>query len=287
MPVACPAGSSSWWTWGLGLLALWVAVHLIFNEVALYDRGIRFLPLDWVAGIAAVLLGIEFTRRTTGWLIPTLIVIAMTYVIWWGKYVTGVFQFPGLTLENSLFRAYFSGDGMFGSIARISSTYVFMFILFGAFLTRSGAGDFIMNLARCAAGKMTGGPGLVAVMGSALMGTISGSAVANVVGTGVITIPLMKRAGFPGHFAASVEASASTGGRDHAADHGCRRFRHGQLYQYSLRSHHRRLGAARHHVFPVGRLWGADAGDPHGNLRQGRIPRRRRSVRRCGKAAIT
>lgn len=196
-----------------GLLVAWTAVHLILNEVDLYDRGIRFLPLDWVAAVAAVLLGIEFTRRTTGWLIPTLIVIALTYVIWWGKYVTGVFQFPGLTLENALFRSYFSGDGMFGPIARISSTYVFMFILFGAFLTRSGAGDFIMNLARCAAGKMTGGPGLVAVIGSAMMGTISGSAVANVAGTGVITIPLMKRAGFPAHFAASVESSASTGGQ--------------------------------------------------------------------------
>jgi TRAP transporter 4TM/12TM fusion protein len=197
----------------LGLLILWTAVHLILNEVALYDRGIRLLPLDWVAAIVAILLGIEFTRRTTGWIIPVLIVTALSYVVWWGKYVTGVFQFPGLTLETALFRSYFSGDGMFGEIARISSTYVFMFILFGAFLTRSGAGDFIMNLARCAAGKMTGGPGLVAVMGSAMMGTISGSAVANVVGTGVITIPLMKRAGFPPHFAASVESSASTGGQ--------------------------------------------------------------------------
>jgi TRAP transporter 4TM/12TM fusion protein len=197
----------------LGLIVMWTVVHLLLNEVALYDRSMKFLPLDWVAAIAAVLLGIEFTRRTTGWLIPTLIVIALTYVVWWGRYVTGVFQFPGLNLENTLFRVYFSGDGMFGPIARISSTYVFMFILFGAFLTRSGAGDFIMNLARCAAGKMTGGPALVAVMGSAMMGTISGSAVANVVGTGVITIPLMKRAGFPAHFAASVESSASTGGQ--------------------------------------------------------------------------
>lgn len=197
----------------LGVSILWTAAHLILNEVALYDRGIRLLPMDWVAAIVAILLGIEFTRRTTGWIIPVLIVTAMTYVIWWGKYVTGVFQFPGLTLETTLFRTFFSGDGMFGEIARISSTYVFMFILFGAFLTRSGAGDFIMNLARCAAGKMTGGPGLVAVIGSALMGTISGSAVANVVGTGVITIPLMKRAGFPPHFAASVESSASTGGQ--------------------------------------------------------------------------
>src|SRR5690606_35157884 len=94
-----------------------------------------------------------------------------------------------------------------------SSTYVFMFILFGAFLLRSGAGDFIINLARVAAKHFTGGPGLVAVFGSCLFGSISGSAVANTVGTGVITIPLMKRAGYEPRFAAGVEAAASTGGQ--------------------------------------------------------------------------
>jgi len=197
----------------LGLAAVASVVYLMTAEVALYDRGIRFVAADWVASIVAIFLAIEFTRRTTGWIIPIMIVIAVTYVVWWGKYVGGMFQFPGLTIETALFRSYFGGDGMFGTIARISSTYVVMFILFGAFLTRSGAGDFIMNLARCAAGRMTGGPGLVAVMGSAMMGTISGSAVANVVGTGVITIPLMKRAGFPPMFAAGVESSASTGGQ--------------------------------------------------------------------------
>ncbi len=197
----------------IALLVAWTAIHLIAGEVALYDRGIRFNALDWAASIIAIVLAVEFTRRTTGWIIPTLILLSLSYVVWWGKYVDGVFHFPGLTFETALFRSYFSGDGMFGEIARISYAYVFMFILFGAFLTRSGAGDFIMNMARCAAGKMTGGPGLVAVIGSAMMGTISGSAVANVVGTGVITIPLMKRAGFPSHFAAAVESSASTGGQ--------------------------------------------------------------------------
>jgi len=102
--------------------------------------------------------------------------------------------------------------GMFGVIATISYSFVFMFILFGAFLVRSGAGDFIIDFARAVAGKLIGGPGFVAVIGSALMGTISGSAVANTVSTGVITIPLMKRAGFPAKFAAGVEATASTGG---------------------------------------------------------------------------
>ena len=102
---------------------------------------------------------------------------------------------------------------MFGTIANISATFVFLFILFGAFLVRSGAGAFIVDLARAVAGRMVGEPGYVAVFASGLTGTISGSAVANTVSTGVITIPLMKRSGFPPKFAAGVEAAASTGGQ--------------------------------------------------------------------------
>ncbi len=197
----------------LGLLAVACVVYLLLMETAYYERGSNFIASDWVFSILCVVLGIEFTRRTTGWIIPVLIVTALTYVIFWGRYVGGVFHFPGLSAETILFRQYISTDGMFGSIARISSTYVFMFILFGAFLVRSGAGDFIINIARAVAGKMVGGPGLVAVLGSSLMGSISGSAVANTASTGVITIPLMKKSGFPARFAAGVEASASTGGQ--------------------------------------------------------------------------
>ncbi|MBQ0757847.1 MAG: TRAP transporter fused permease subunit, partial [Amphritea sp.] len=145
--------------------------------------------------------------------IPCMILVALTYVFWWGQYVDGIFGFPGLSLETLLFRSYFSSEGMFGQIARISWTYVFMFILFGAFLVKSGAGDFIIELSRCAAGRMVGGPGFVAVLGSGLMGSVSGSSVANTVSTGVITIPLMQKAGFPARFAAGVEAAASTGGQ--------------------------------------------------------------------------
>jgi len=197
----------------LGVMAALSAAYLIYNEQALFDRGVRFLPLDWIVSIIGIALAIEFTRRTTGWIIPALIIISLSYVAWWGRYVEGVFHFPGLTTETVLFRTFFGADGMFGTIARISSTYVFMFILFGAFLVRSGTGDFIINLARCVAGRFVGGPGLVAVVGSGLMGSISGSAVANTVSTGVITIPLMKRAGFTPRFSAGVEASASTGGQ--------------------------------------------------------------------------
>jgi len=197
----------------LGLLAAGSALYLIAMEDAIYDRGVRLLPAEWVAGIILILCALEFTRRVAGWFIPVLIIIALTYVAWWGQYISGVFKFAGLSTETILFRSIYGDDALFGTIAGISATYVFMFILFGAFLLRSGAGEFVIDLARAVAGRMVGGPGLVAVLASGLMGTISGSAVANTASTGVITIPLMKRAGFPAKFAAGVEAAASTGGQ--------------------------------------------------------------------------
>lgn len=197
----------------LGLAALGCAFYLIGFEDALYARGVRFSTADWVVSIVALALILEFARRTTGWFIPVLCLVALTYVAWWGRHVSGVFGFPGLNWETVLYRSYLGGDGMLGSIARISWSYVFMFILFGAFLVRSGAGDFIIELARCAAGRFVGGPGFVAVFSSGLMGSVSGSSVANTVSTGVITIPLMRKAGFPPRFAAGVEAAASTGGQ--------------------------------------------------------------------------
>ncbi len=189
------------------------AIYLAFAEDAIYARGVRLSPLDWLAGIVVILGAIELTRRATGFVIPVLIVLALSYIAFWGQYVPGVFRFAGLSLETVMFRSIYGDDAIFGTIARISSTYVFLFIIFGAFLLRSGAGDFVIDMSRAVAGKMVGGPGLVAVMASGLTGTISGSAVANTASTGVITIPMMKRAGFPPKFAAAVEASASTGGQ--------------------------------------------------------------------------
>ncbi len=197
----------------LGLLALAAGVYAVFAFDPLYERGVSFIWSDWLFAILAIVLALEFARRSAGWFIPALALFGLAYVALLGPYMPGVFKFPGLTLETTLFRAYFEVSGMFGDIARISATYVFMFVLFGAFLLRSGAGDFVIDLARVVAGRFIGGPGLVAVMGSALMGTVSGSAVANTVSTGVVTIPLMIRAGFPRRFAAGVEAAASTGGQ--------------------------------------------------------------------------
>lgn len=197
----------------MGVLLAVGAIYLASQETAIYERGVRLNAMNWVVGVFVIITAIELTRRTTGWIIPALILIGLTYVTWWGSEIGGVFKFSGLSTATVLFRSIYGDEAMFGTIARISSTVVFMFILFGAFLVRSGAGEFIIDLARAAAGRLVGGPGLVAVMASGLTGTISGSTVGNTLSTGAITIPLMKRSGFPPKFAAGVEAAASTGGQ--------------------------------------------------------------------------
>ena len=212
-PVAHAGKKILWVDIALGLLALACAVYVIWAADLVYRRGVRLIWQDYVVALVAIALALEMARRTAGWFIPALAVLCLAYMAGGGAYITGMFRFPGLTLETTLFRAFFELNGMFGSIARISATFVFMFVLFGAFLVRSGAGAFVIDLARAVAGKLVGGPGFVAVLGSGLTGTVTGSAVANTVSTGVITIPLMKRAGFPPKFAAGVEASASTGGQ--------------------------------------------------------------------------
>jgi TRAP transporter 4TM/12TM fusion protein len=204
--------ASYWINIALAGLAVATTAYLILFENALYARETEYILSDYVFSLIAIGLAIEFTRRTTGWFMPALILISLSYILFLGRYIGGVFSFPGLSLETVLYRSFFTSEGMFGLTANISSTFVFMFIIFGSFLLRSGAGDFIVRLAQCLAGRYTGGAGLVAVIGSGLMGSVSGSAVANTVSTGVITIPMMKRSGFEARFSAGVVAAASTGG---------------------------------------------------------------------------
>lgn len=189
------------------------AIYLIFAEDALYERGQSFIGTDFFFSTIAIILALILMFKAIGWFIPTLIVIFLTYITVWGQYVTGVFNFPGLSWETMLFRSYFSTDGMFGTIAQLSWTFVFMFVLFGAFLQVSGAGDYLLKVAGKLASRFRGGSGLVSVLASGLMGSVSGSAIANTAATGVITIPSMKKAGYSAEFAGGVEAAASTGGQ--------------------------------------------------------------------------
>jgi TRAP transporter 4TM/12TM fusion protein len=196
-----------------GITVLGAALWVVAAEDAIYARGVHMSAWEMGLALTTIVGAIELTRRTTGLVIPVLIVLSLTYVVLWGDWLDNIFRFAGLTLETLLFRSIYGDDALFGSIAQISVSFVFMFILFGAFLVRSGAGDFVIAMSNAVAGRIVGGPGLVAVISSGLTGTISGSSIANTVSTGVITIPMMKRAGFPPRFAAGVEAAASTGGQ--------------------------------------------------------------------------
>jgi len=196
----------------LGLGALFAGAYFLISEDAYWQRGGRMSTMDWYVALGAILLALEFLRRTMGIIIPILILVALSYAAFWGKHITGVFRFPGISVEELIARAYFVDLGLFGGIAQISMTYVFMFVLFGSFLVKSGASEFIIDLSRAIARRAIGGAGIVAVLGSAMMGSISGAAVANIVTTGVVTIPLMKRSGYRATFAGAVETAASTGG---------------------------------------------------------------------------
>lgn len=196
------------------ILSLLTFFYMMFFEESLYAvANSQMRTSDIIVASMTILLAIEMVRKSTGYVIPAIIVFCIAYILFLGQQFEGVFAFGGMSVERFLYRMFYTNEGLFGPIATISSTYVFMFILFAAFLLKSGAGDFIVDVANAVAGKYTGGTGHVAVISSALMGTISGSAVANTVSTGSITIPMMQKAGFKSKFAAAVEAAASTGGQ--------------------------------------------------------------------------
>jgi len=197
----------------LATLSFLIGLYLVFFEDALHARNEIPVTMDLIVASIAIILMLEITRRTSGWLIPVLAIIFISYSLFLGKMIPGLWNFPGVTIERLLYRMYFAPDGLFGTIATISSTFVFLFVLFAAFLLKSGAGEFIINLAVTLMGHTTGGPAKMAVFASGLMGSVSGSAVANTVGTGSITIPMMKKIGFSPKFAGGVEAAASTGGQ--------------------------------------------------------------------------
>ena len=212
------------WAIGLdvlyGLLVFTSACWIAYAEDGLYTRTLattgqswQLTFFDWAAGLIAIFAAIDLTRRLTGWIIPVLIVVAMSYILFLGEVLPGAFRAASLPLSDVLFRSMYNDEGMFGIITTISSANIALFMIFGAFLVVSGASDFVIEFAKIVAGRFRGGSAFVAVLASALTGTISGSAVANTASTGVITIPLMKSNGFRPMFAAGVEASASTGGQ--------------------------------------------------------------------------
>ncbi|WP_174613015.1 TRAP transporter permease [Virgibacillus ihumii] len=167
--------------------------------------------LDIFFGLVFVLLSMEAARRTIGMPIILIVLIGISYAVW-GHHLQGLWGHRELSLTTILNDLAFSFNGLWGSPISVAATFVFMFLLFGTFLQKAGAGEFFFNLSTTIAGRSKGGAAKVAVLSSALFGSISGSPTANVVTTGSFTIPVSKRAGYTSKFAAAVEAAASTGG---------------------------------------------------------------------------
>ncbi len=189
------------------ILALgWGAVLHIFVDYQVFINRIIYIDdltvWDQFWGVVAILVVLEGTRRVIGWALPLTALAFMVYAA-----LFTLVKWPVL-----LEQLYLSTEGIFGSTLGVSASYVMLFVLFGAFMERSGTGQLFMDFAMALTGRQAGGPGKVAVVSSSLFGTVSGSAVANVMVDGPITIPLMKRTGFKPPFAAAVEAVASTGG---------------------------------------------------------------------------
>ena len=204
------------WT-DLGLAGLSLAVlgylFLYYDYVTMrFPTAEPLSTMDMlVAGLATVLT-LEATRRTIGISLPLVALGFIGYALA-GPWLPGGLRHRGLTLEILLDQTFFTSEGIFGIPLGVAGSYVILFIIFGSFLEKSGAGQFFMQFANAIAGGQRGGPGKVAVVSSSLFGTISGSAVANVMVDGWLTIPMMKRTGFKPEAAAAIEAVASTGGQ--------------------------------------------------------------------------
>lgn len=202
----------SWFDILLALIAVAVGAYWPVMIDELVNRVGRLTPTDYYIGIAAILLVLEATRRTVGMPIMIIAALFMAYALY-GPYMPGFLAHRGLDLESLVQTMFFTTEGILGTPLGVSSTFIFLFLLFGAFLVKTGVGQYFNDLAVAVAGKSTGGPAKVAIFSSALQGTISGSSVANVVTSGSFTIPMMKKLGYRKEFAGAVEAAASTGGQ--------------------------------------------------------------------------
>lgn len=200
--------------WIFSLTALAIMVWTLMNVGRLTARmwyASPVLTLDYVFGIALIVLSLEACRRTVGVIVEGLVCLFIAYAFL-GPYVPGMMTHRGMTLKKFIDCLCLTTEGIYGSLTGISATTIFSFIAFGVFLQATGGDKCFMNLALSLAGKKPGGPAKVACLSSGMMGMISGSNVANVVTTGSVTIPLMKSIGYKPEEAAAVEACASTGG---------------------------------------------------------------------------
>lgn len=198
--------------WALMILSIGVWGYIFFNVEAIALKGGQMSSTDMVLGVLAVLLTLEVTRRVVGPELPIVTIVFLLFA-YFGRHLPGVFAHRGFNVTRIVSHMYMTTEGIMGTPLGVSSTFVFMFILFGSFLDKTGVGEFFIDFAYALTGSTRSGPAMTSVLSSGLMGSISGSSVANTVTTGAFTIPLMKSVGYKPHYAGAVEATASTGGQ--------------------------------------------------------------------------
>jgi TRAP transporter 4TM/12TM fusion protein len=193
-------------------MAVFIGIYIFIDLQGIFERQGDWSPWDFRVGVALVLLVLEATRRVIG---LNLTVIAIMFLLfgYFGPWMPELIVHKGYSVERIATTLSLTTEGIFGLPLGVASTFVFIFILFGAFLDKTGAGSFFINLSYSITGRFSGGPAKTAVVASGFMGSVAGSAVANVVATGSFTIPMMKKIGYRKHVAAAVEAAASTGGQ--------------------------------------------------------------------------
>ncbi len=201
-----------WYDWILIVASIACFVYIyVYLDQLLFRAGAAPTQGDVVVGLVGTLLVLEITRRSAGLALPIIAVIFLLYCFV-GPWMPGVLYHRGINF-NLLWSYVYSMEGVFGPTTAVSSTYIILFITFAGFLQVSKVGDYFINFAFAIAGRARGGPAKVAVLSSALMGTINGTSAGNVAATGTFTIPLMKKVGYPPRSAGAIEAAASTGGQ--------------------------------------------------------------------------
>ncbi|MFQ5935596.1 MAG: TRAP transporter permease [Acidiferrobacterales bacterium] len=198
--------------WVFAIVGAFCAAYLFLFYAGLSERQGAPTPFDLVVSVCGMLLLLEATRRALG---PPLMVVACVFLIYtyFGPYFPEVISHKGASLHKLMAHQWLSTEGVFGVALGVSTSFVFLFVLFGSLLDKAGAGNYFIKVAFSLLGHMRGGPAKAAVVASGSTGLISGSSIANVVTTGTFTIPLMKRVGFPGTKAGAVEVAASTNGQ--------------------------------------------------------------------------
>ena len=198
--------------WVLALAAAGCSLYVILSYEDIALRAGIVYNYELVLGGIFIVLVFEAGRRVLGYVLPSFCFLFLPFA-YFGRYLPGPLQHFGLSISRIIEELYLTTDGLFGLVTGVSATYIYLFVLFGAFLSSTKTSEFFNDIAMALTGHRKGGPAKIAVLSSALVGTISGSTSANVATTGTFTIPLMKRIGYEPHFAAAVEAAASTGGQ--------------------------------------------------------------------------